>query len=138
MWQIWKYTEASVSSETDWGSNLDPDAKRKRVRDIGSSIVHGASSLARALKRCEEKKEKRHRELMELEEQRIRLDEAQNEAQREGVASLVAAVNNLSGAIQSLASDQRPASWWSSSPTYWLTWSQLKLWIKRINLWFTI
>lgn len=66
--------------------------------------------MARALKRCEEKKEKRHRELMELEEQRIRLDEAQNEAQREGVASLVAAVNNLSGAIQSLASDQRPAS----------------------------
>ncbi|KAL1832721.1 hypothetical protein ACET3Z_002372 [Daucus carota] len=103
-------SEASVSSETEWGSHLDPDTKRKRVRDIGSSIVHGASSLARALKRSEEKKEKRHRELMELEEQRIRLDEAQNEAQREGVASLVAAVNNLSSAIQSLAADQRPGS----------------------------
>lgn len=92
-------------SETECSEELDGDTKRRKVRGIGSSIIRGASVLARSIRSSEEKKEKRHRELMELEERRIRAEETRNEVNREGIASFVNAVNNLSGAIQSLISD---------------------------------
>ncbi|CAK9141735.1 unnamed protein product [Ilex paraguariensis] len=99
--------EASDSSETDMTGKLDSDTKRRRVQDIGSSIVRSASVLARTLRNSEEKKEKRHRDLMELEERRLHIQETHNEVNQQGIASLIAAVNNLSGAIKSLISDQQ-------------------------------
>ncbi|KAM7484781.1 hypothetical protein LguiA_000790 [Lonicera macranthoides] len=100
-------SEASDTSdsETECSEEQDGDTKRRKVRGIGSSIIRGASVLARSIRSSEEKKEKRHRELMELEERRIRAEESRNEVNRQGIASFVNAVNNLSGAIQSLISD---------------------------------
>lgn len=68
--------------------------------------MRSASVLARALRSCEEKKEKRHRELLDLERRRLEIEERRNEVNRQGIASLVAAVTNLSGTIQSLISER--------------------------------
>lgn len=97
------FSEESDSSETKSSENVGSETtKRKKVRKIGSSIVRSASVLAQTLKSCEEKKEKRHQELMELEKRRLQIEETRNEVNRKGITDLLAAVTNLSGAIQSL------------------------------------
>ncbi|KAK6242412.1 hypothetical protein QUC31_013901 [Theobroma cacao] len=95
-------SEESDSSETESSENLGSETKRKKVRKIGSSIMQSASVLAQTLKSCEEKKEKRHQEVMELEQRRLQIEETRNEVNRKGITDLVAAMTNLSGAIQSL------------------------------------
>ncbi|XVF43511.1 hypothetical protein PTKIN_Ptkin02bG0045500 [Pterospermum kingtungense] len=95
-------SEESDSSETKSSENVGSETKRKRVRKIGSSIMHSASVLAQTLKNCEEKKEKRHQEVMELEQRRLQIEQTRNEVNGKGITDLVAAVTNLSGAIQSL------------------------------------
>ena len=103
--------ERSESSETEESDDDDDDdgseSKRRKVKNLGSSIMRSASVLARALRSCEKKKEKRHRELMELEHRRLQMEEARNEVHRQGIATIVAAVTNLSGAIQSLINSER-------------------------------
>ncbi|XP_057425179.1 trihelix transcription factor ASR3-like [Lotus japonicus] len=101
-------TESSGSEQSDQEENNGSESsKRRKVRNIGSSIMRSASVLARALRSCEEKKEKRHREMMELEQRRIQMEENRNEVHRQGLATLVTAVSNLSGAIQSFINSQR-------------------------------
>ena len=104
------------SSSSESGSAGDdagdePEAKRRRrVERLGSSVVRSATVLARTLVACEDKRERRHREVLELEERRLRLEAERNETRRQGFAGLVAAVNGLSGAIHALvSSDPRSA-----------------------------
>ncbi|OMO60742.1 putative transcription factor [Corchorus capsularis] len=94
--------DQSDSSETESSENQGSETKRKRVRKIGTSIMRSASVIAKTLKSCEEKKEKRHQEVMELEQRRLQLEETRNEVNRKGITDIVAAMTNLSGAIQSL------------------------------------
>ncbi|XWS64006.1 hypothetical protein CRYUN_Cryun06bG0149800 [Craigia yunnanensis] len=94
----------SDSSETESSENLDSETKRKKVRKIGSSIMRSASVLAKTLKSCEEKKDKRHQEVMKLEQRRLEIEETRNEVNRKGITDLVAAMTNLSGVIQTLIS----------------------------------
>ncbi|KAK7833420.1 hypothetical protein CFP56_025686 [Quercus suber] len=83
----------------------DSSSKRRKVRrSIGSTIMRSASVLAQTFRDCEEKKEKRHQEVMELEQRRLQIEERRNEVNSQGMTRLVAAMTNLSGAIQSLIS----------------------------------
>ncbi|CAL5209170.1 unnamed protein product [Lathyrus oleraceus] len=106
-------SERTESSDSEKSEEEDDDddgggseSKRRKVKNLGSSIMRSASVLARALRRCEEKKEKRHRELIELEQRRIQMEEARNEVHRQGIATIVAAVSNLSGAIHSFINSE--------------------------------
>ncbi|MQM10942.1 hypothetical protein Taro_043841 [Colocasia esculenta] len=98
-------SEMSSSSETDENDREDSDAKRRKTRSLGSSVVRSASVLARALLACEERRDKRHRDLLELEERRLRVEEDRTEMNRQGLAGLIDAVNNLAGAVHALVSD---------------------------------
>lgn len=91
-------TEASKDEDED------PDRTQKKHEKIGSSIKRSASLLAKTLQKCEEKKKKRHHEIMEIERKKLEIEEAQNEVNRQGMVNLVEAVANLSTAIQSLIS----------------------------------
>ena len=66
--------------------------------------MRSASVLAQTFRDSEEKKEKRHQEVMELEQRRLQIEEERNEVNSQGMTRLVAAMTNLSGAIQSLIS----------------------------------
>ncbi|XP_044968531.1 trihelix transcription factor ASR3-like [Hordeum vulgare subsp. vulgare] len=93
------------------GDGDEPEAKRRRrVERLGSSVVRSATVLARTLVACEDRRERRHREVLELEERRLRLEAERNEVRRQGFAGLVAAVNGLSGAIHALVSDHHGRS----------------------------
>ncbi|KAF5176500.1 Myb/SANT-like DNA-binding domain protein [Thalictrum thalictroides] len=99
--------ETTESSETDQSERVDSETKRrKKAKSVGSSILKSASVLAQTLMNCEEKKEKRHKDIIELEQRRLHIEEARNEVNRQGIAGLITAVNNLSGAIQALVSDR--------------------------------
>ncbi|KAL0005045.1 hypothetical protein SO802_012606 [Lithocarpus litseifolius] len=100
-------SEKSDSSETELSEMHDSSSKRRKVRrrrNIGSTIMRGASVLAQTFRDCEEKKEKRHQEVMELEQRRLQIEEKRNEVNSQGMTRLVAAMTNLSGAIQSFIS----------------------------------
>ncbi|THU60213.1 hypothetical protein C4D60_Mb07t10270 [Musa balbisiana] len=85
----------------------EPDTKRRRLRRLGSSVVRSATVLARTMLACEEKRELRHRELVELQERRLRLEEDRTEVRRQGFRGLISAVDNLSGAIHALVAERR-------------------------------
>nr|GEV54534.1 RNA-directed DNA polymerase, eukaryota [Tanacetum cinerariifolium] len=109
MFDVW-YQASAESSEThgDSAEKHDSETKRRRVRDIGSSIIHSTTLLSETLKQCDEKKERRHRELMELERQRLHLEETRTEVNRQGMTGLITSINKLSDAIHSLISEKRP------------------------------
>ncbi|KAK8673468.1 hypothetical protein V6N13_111802 [Hibiscus sabdariffa] len=90
------------TEETESGENLGSETKGKKVRKLGSNIKRSASVLAPTLKCCEENKEKRHQEMMEVEHRRLQIEETQNR----GMRDVVAAVTNLTGAIQSLVAQR--------------------------------
>ena len=71
---------------------------------IGLTIMRSASVLAQTFQDCEEKKEKRHQEAMGVEQRRLQIEEKRNEVNSQGMTSLVAAMTNLSSAIQLLIS----------------------------------
>ena len=103
-------TGSSESGEEEDGSSeegVEPEPKRRRLNRLGSSVVRSATVLARTLVACEEKRERRHREVLELEERRLRLEEQRTEVRRQGFAGLISAVNSLSTAINALVSDHR-------------------------------
>ncbi|KAL5721631.1 hypothetical protein ACHQM5_005251 [Ranunculus cassubicifolius] len=99
--------ETTESSESNQSERVTSDLKRRRkVKNVGSSVLKGVSMLAQTLASCEEKKERRHKDIIELEERRLKIEETRNEVNREGIAGLISAVNNLSGAIHALVSDR--------------------------------
>ncbi|CAL9126874.1 unnamed protein product, partial [Musa textilis] len=104
-------SEMSESEENEGPATTtttaEPDTKRRRLRRLGSSVVRSATLLARTMLACEEKREQRHRELVELQERRLRLEEERTEVRRQGFAGLISAVDNLSGAIHALVADRR-------------------------------
>lgn len=103
-------TTATDSSETEENTERleESDTKQKRkVRKLGSSIKRSTSVLAKTLIECEEKKEKRHQHVIQLEERRLQIEETRNEVNKQGFDGLITAINNLSGAIQSLASNRQ-------------------------------
>ncbi|EEF40508.1 transcription factor, putative [Ricinus communis] len=100
--------ERSESSATESSDKHDGNTgpKRRKVRNIGASIKRSASILAQTIRNCEEKKHKRHQELLEFEQRRLQLEETRNEVNKQGMTDLVLAVTKLSTAIQSLISNQ--------------------------------
>ncbi|MFS8034924.1 hypothetical protein Hanom_Chr17g01586941 [Helianthus anomalus] len=99
----------SLESQGDGAERVDSETKRRRVRDedIGSAIIRSTKLLSETLKHHDDNKEKRHNQLVELEQQRLQLEETRNEVNRQGIAALITSINKLSEAIHSLISEKR-------------------------------
>ena len=89
---VYIYTESSSSS-----SGQKKEKRERKRRRVGRSIERSASAVAQTLRTCEEQREIRHQQLMELKKRRLQIQEARNHIQGQGIADLVAAVANLSG-----------------------------------------
>lgn len=72
--------------------------------EVGSAISKSASIIAEAIQACEEREERRHRELLSLHERRLKLEESKTEIDRQGINGLVDAINKLANSILALAS----------------------------------
>ncbi|XP_029124775.1 formin-binding protein 4 isoform X2 [Cajanus cajan] len=101
----------SESSGTEYNDEDDnSESKRRKFEKLGSSIMHSASELAQALGSCEEKKEKRHQEMMQLQQLRLQMEETRNQMNQQEYTNLVSAVTNLTGVIQSLITSMTKAN----------------------------
>ncbi|XP_058197063.1 uncharacterized protein LOC131313025 isoform X1 [Rhododendron vialii] len=74
---------------------------------IGSAISKSASIIAEAIQACEEREEKRHRDLMSLQERRLQIEESKAEITRQGINGLVDAINKLANSILALANNSQ-------------------------------
>ncbi|GAB4829435.1 hypothetical protein Ancab_019106 [Ancistrocladus abbreviatus] len=75
--------------------------------EVGSGISRSASIIAEALQASEEREEKRDKDLLNLHERRLKIEESKEETNRHG---LVEAINNLANSILTLASHSNPPS----------------------------
>lgn len=96
--------EGSESSGTEYKEEEDnSESKRRKFEEkLGSSMIRSASELAEALGSCEEKKEKRHQEMMQLHQRALHIQETRNQVNQQGITNLVSALSNLTAAIHSL------------------------------------
>ncbi|KAI8524675.1 hypothetical protein RHMOL_Rhmol13G0166400 [Rhododendron molle] len=74
---------------------------------IGSAISKSASIIAEAIQACEGREEKRHRDLMSLQERRLQIEESKAEITRQGINGLVDAINKLANSILALANNSQ-------------------------------
>ncbi|KAH7838806.1 hypothetical protein Vadar_031411 [Vaccinium darrowii] len=74
---------------------------------IGTAISKSAAIIAEAIQACEEREEKRHRDLMSLQQRRLQIEESQTEVTKQGIHGLVEAINKLANSIIGLASNSQ-------------------------------
>ncbi|WCJ28467.1 hydroxyproline-rich glycoprotein family protein [Euphorbia peplus] len=75
--------------------------------EMGNAISRSAAVIAEAIQACEERKERRHRDLLKLQQRRLQIEEANNETNKKSINGLVDAINNLANSILALASHKK-------------------------------
>ncbi|PSS02541.1 Trihelix transcription factor [Actinidia chinensis var. chinensis] len=83
------------------GTTPPPPPSHDQV--IDSAISRSASIIAEAIQACEERKDRRHRDLLSLQERRLHIEESKTEITRQGFNCLVDAINKLANSILALA-----------------------------------
>ncbi|KAF5738262.1 hypothetical protein HS088_TW13G01158 [Tripterygium wilfordii] len=125
-------TLPTVGSDTDTSDYSDSPAKRRRRgrggsgaggegtsgtantsssnHEVGSAIYKSGSIIAEALQGCDERQERRHRDLLSLHERRLKIEETKTEINRQGINGLVDAINKLANSILTLVSHSKNQS----------------------------
>ncbi|KAJ0230983.1 Hydroxyproline-rich glycoprotein family protein [Hirschfeldia incana] len=87
-------TGASIgSAETEEGETV-----------VAAAFSRSASVIANAIRESEERQDRRHKEVMSIEERRLMIEESNVQINREGMNGLVEAINKLASSIFALAS----------------------------------
>lgn len=110
-----------LSLDSDGSEYSSSPAKRRRRRrrgegssstnatdDLTSAISKSASILSETLLACEEKEERRHTELLNVEERKLKIEESKTEIHRHAINGLTAAIDKLATSIVALVSDRNP------------------------------
>ncbi|KAM1455129.1 hypothetical protein ACFX1X_004597 [Malus domestica] len=126
-----QYAQVMPTVDSDTSEHSDSPAKRRRrasgrgggggggdqggtsgtvsastSSEVGTAIAGGASVIAEALQGCEEREERRHREMLSLHERRLQIEETKTEINRQGINGLIDAINKLANSIHDLASNK--------------------------------
>ncbi|XP_068325483.1 uncharacterized protein [Pyrus communis] len=126
-----QYAQVMPTVDSDTSEHSDSPAKRRRrasgrgggdgggdqggtsgtvsastSSEVGTAIAGGASLIAEALQGCEEREERRHREMLSLHERRLQIEETKTEINRQGINGLIDAINKLANSIHALASNK--------------------------------
>jgi len=125
--EFWRCAGCGIAEEGDESSFEDAEAdqiaagaaaaaKRRKLHTNNVELEGSAAAIApsmfkstveimQTLLACEDKKDRRHRDLLGVEERKLHIEEAKTEISRAGVAGLITAVNTLASAILLLAAD---------------------------------
>lgn len=79
-------------------------SKRDDETTVAVALSRSASVIANAIRESEERQDRRHKEVMSVQERRLKIKESNVEINREGMNGLVEAINKLASAIFALAS----------------------------------
>lgn len=71
---------------------------------LGAAISRSASVIAQVVRESEERRERRHKEVLMLQERRLKIEESKAEINRQGMSGLVDAINQLTASILALTS----------------------------------
>lgn len=71
---------------------------------VAAALSRSASVIANAIRESEERQDRRHKEVMSIQERRLKIEESNVEMNREGMSGLVEAINKLASSIFALAS----------------------------------
>lgn len=109
-----------ISSNSDTSEYVDTSsAKRRRTTPgettaggereaeeiaVGAALSRSASVIAQVIRESEERQEMRHKEVVRLQERRLKIEESKAEINRQGMSGLVDAVSKLATSILALAS----------------------------------
>eukprot|EP00258_Populus_trichocarpa_P022044 XP_024438063.1 protein enabled homolog isoform X3 [Populus trichocarpa] len=85
-------------------------ASASTSHEVGTAISKSASIIAEAIQACDEREERRHRDLLSLHERRLKIEESKTEINRQGISGLVDAINKLANSILALASHKNQSS----------------------------
>ncbi|KAL5827590.1 hypothetical protein ACOSQ3_019430 [Xanthoceras sorbifolium] len=94
-----------VSEGVESGEREEASESSLKKRRISSSINRSALLFAQTLKSCDEMKEKRHQQVMELEQRSLQIQHTRNEVHRQAISNFLKAMSNLSHAIHSITSN---------------------------------
>lgn len=116
----WLVVVVACSSDYDTSEYSDTSpAKRKRTTRgettgggereaeevaVGTALSSSASLIAQVMRESEERQERRHKEVVRLQERRLEIEESKAEINRQGMSGLVDAINKLATSITALAS----------------------------------
>lgn len=106
-------TGEGSSSGTGTGTGTNPHHQHHHHHNhdqVGSAISKSASIIAETIQSCEEREERRHRELLNLHQRRLQIEETKAEISRQGINGLVDAVNKLANSILALAAHKTQAA----------------------------
>ncbi|PIN24808.1 hypothetical protein CDL12_02462 [Handroanthus impetiginosus] len=92
------------------GEGTSGAAEGTTLQEVGSAISKSASIIAEAIQSCEEREERRHRQMLSLHERRLQIEESKAEINRQGINGLVDAINKLANSILALASNKNQTS----------------------------
>lgn len=122
--------EMCDSSDPDHSSERsDSPAKKRRMRgggegtsgtskcninnssqEVGSAISKSAAIIAEAIQSCEERGDRRHKELLSLHQRRLQIEESKAEINKEGINGLVDSINKLANSILALAGNKNQST----------------------------
>ncbi|XP_006353057.1 uncharacterized protein [Solanum tuberosum] len=124
------FTTMCDSSDPDHSSERsDSPAKKRRMRgggegtsgtskcninnssqEVGSAISKSAAIIAEAIQSCEERGDRRHKELLSLHQRRLQIEESKAEINKEGINGLVDSINKLANSILALAGNKNQST----------------------------
>jgi len=82
-------------------------SKRDEETTVAAALSRSVSVIANAIRESEERQDRRHKEVMNVQERRLKIEESNVEMNREGMNGLVEAINKLASSIFALASSSR-------------------------------
>lgn len=89
----------TTSEETTVGGERDAEEVA-----VGVALSRSASMIAEVIRESEDRQERRHKEVVRLQETRLKIEESKAEINRQGMSGLVDAINQLATSILALAS----------------------------------
>ncbi|KAL5977201.1 hypothetical protein ACLOJK_021543 [Asimina triloba] len=101
--------------DSDGSEYSNSPSKRRRKGEGGSSdpshelrsaISKSASILSEAMLACEEKEERRHKEMLRLEERKLRIEASNGEISMQAINALTTTINKLATSIMALVSEK--------------------------------
>ncbi|CAH8356821.1 unnamed protein product [Eruca vesicaria subsp. sativa] len=124
--------DSSSDSDTSEHSDTSPAKRRKTMRAtaagtsggsgggnaemeesetaVAAALSRSASVIANAIRESEERQDRRHKEVLSLQERRLKIEESNVEMNKEGVSGLVDAINKLASSMFALASSSSSTS----------------------------
>lgn len=112
-------TSSSSSSDFDTSaySDTSPAKRRRREGDtsggvereaeevtVGTALSRSASLIAQVIRESEERQERRHKEVVRMQERRLKIEESKAEINRQAMSGLVDAINQFATSLLALAS----------------------------------